>query len=214
MTARNRVDVVFAAVHSDADYINQMRDFLGLSPPRVFNLARCWNQPLIQNQVLKTISAQYRDTVFVAFRIPQLVLASSVSEIIEQSIRAAVNTTRYPEAPRYMFLAQLCTVSNKQSVIFERGVGPLQVVYENKAKCCCGQEYASSTSSPWWNKDEASLVYRKRCRDSTSVCLDVLEVRERGRAIAFSSSSSSNMGNSLVPRLVIHSTLLLLSWTL
>ena len=122
--------------------MQQMVDFRGSSSPKVFILARCWSdtqvhidsQPRVQTdsqrrpnaqiEALKTISAQYPHSIFVAFRIPQLVLTSSFSEIIEQSVRAAVNTVRYPGAPRYMYLARLCTVTNKQSVIFERGVGP------------------------------------------------------------------------------------------
>jgi hypothetical protein len=142
---------------------------------RIFILAACWGQPAVQIEALKTISAGHPNTIFVTFRIPKLVLASSLSEIIDQCVRAAVNTVRYPGAPRYMF--------NKQSVIFERGVGPLQVAYGVKTTCCCEREYASSTNSSWWNKGETSLVYRKRCRGATPLCLDVLEVQE-GRAAA------------------------------
>jgi hypothetical protein len=179
--ATTKIDILFVVYHTDpawnaSHHTQLINESMGTSSPALVGVFACW-YPDQEVEALTALSIAHPGVTFITFRIPDLVLLSKQSEYLRQTAVAAINTIRYPDAPQYMYLSDLCTVSKKEAVIFERGVGPLQVAYNILPRCCCGGKYPFKTSSRWKQDmhDERSIrMWHRRCRGKTVRCLDLL----------------------------------------
>jgi hypothetical protein len=139
--ANTKIDILFVVYHTDpawnaSHHTQLISESMGSSCPSLVFVYACW-RPDQEVEALTGLSLVHPGVTFITFRVPGLVLLSEQSEYLRQSAVAAINTIRYPDAPQYMYLSDLCTVSKKEAVIFERGVGPLQVAYNVVPRCCC-----------------------------------------------------------------------------
>ena len=168
-----KIDVLFAVYHTDSDWeaaVHEQKivEAMGESAPSLVFVLACWESDAMTTAWTR-LSHMHPAITFVVYRVPRLVLLPEHSEYLRHSVLAAVNTIRYPDAPGYMYLADLCTVSKQEAVIFHRGVGPLQVSYNVRPRCCCGKEYPLKLGTRWCRPKRGTRIWLRKCQDFTHI---------------------------------------------